>query len=45
VALLKAGAGFEKKDADGILALDLAPDKEVRRGAEGHCNWLKLTPH
>lgn len=29
VALLKAGAETDKKDADGFLALDLAPDKEV----------------
>ncbi|KAI0110013.1 hypothetical protein F4814DRAFT_386449 [Daldinia grandis] len=38
VALLKAGAEFDKRDSDGYLALDLAPDKEVRkyieRGAE-----------
>jgi 26S proteasome non-ATPase regulatory subunit 10 len=30
VALLKAGAETDKKDVDGFLALDLAPDKEVR---------------
>lgn len=30
VALLKAGAEADKRDADGQLALDLAPDKEVR---------------
>jgi 26S proteasome non-ATPase regulatory subunit 10 len=29
VALLKAGAEVDKRDADGQLALDLAPDKEV----------------
>jgi 26S proteasome non-ATPase regulatory subunit 10 len=29
VALLKAGAEMDKKDGDGMLALDLAPDKEV----------------
>lgn len=29
VALIKAGAEMDKKDSDGILALDLAPDKEV----------------
>ena len=29
VALLKAGAENDKKDMDGCLALDLAPDKEV----------------
>lgn len=29
VALLKAGADYGKKDQDGCLALDLAPDKEV----------------
>ncbi|KAF9869827.1 hypothetical protein CkaCkLH20_12744 [Colletotrichum karsti] len=34
VALLKAGAEFDKKDNDGYLALDLAPDKEVRRYIE-----------
>ncbi|CAK7232883.1 putative ankyrin-repeat protein [Sporothrix bragantina] len=31
VALLKAGAETDKKDQDGHLALDLAPDKEVRK--------------
>lgn len=31
VALLKEGAETNKKDADGCLALDLAPDKEVSR--------------
>ncbi|ERS98013.1 hypothetical protein HMPREF1624_06186 [Sporothrix schenckii ATCC 58251] len=31
VALLKAGAETEKKDQSGFLALDLAPDKEVRK--------------
>lgn len=31
MALLKAGAETDKKDADGFLALDLAPDKEVSR--------------
>lgn len=30
MALLKAGAEADKKDADGHTALDLAPDKEVR---------------
>lgn len=29
VALLQAGAETDKKDQDGHLALDLAPDKEV----------------
>jgi hypothetical protein len=29
VALIKAGAEIDKKDSDGYLALDLAPDKEV----------------
>lgn len=29
MALLKAGAEFDKKDNDGYLALSLAPDKEV----------------
>ena len=29
VALLKAGASTDKKDSDGILALDLAPDSQV----------------
>lgn len=29
VALLKAGAETDKKDTDGCLALDLAPDKDV----------------
>ncbi|KEZ41826.1 hypothetical protein SAPIO_CDS6823 [Scedosporium apiospermum] len=31
VALLKAGADASKRDNDGMLAIDLAPDKEVRR--------------
>ncbi|PQE25546.1 ankyrin repeat domain-containing protein [Rutstroemia sp. NJR-2017a BBW] len=31
VALLKAGAETDKKDADGFLALDLAPDKQVKK--------------
>ena len=31
VALLKAGAETDKRDLDGHLALDLAPDKEVRK--------------
>ncbi|KAK4103131.1 putative proteasome regulatory protein [Parathielavia hyrcaniae] len=30
VALLKAGAATDKKDVDGLLALDLAPGKDVR---------------
>jgi 26S proteasome non-ATPase regulatory subunit 10 len=30
VALLKAGAETDKRDTDGFLAIDLAPDKEVR---------------
>ncbi|CAG8980057.1 hypothetical protein HYALB_00009266 [Hymenoscyphus albidus] len=30
-ALLKAGAATDKKDVDGMLALDLAPDKEVKK--------------
>jgi hypothetical protein len=30
VALLKAGAEIDKKDSDGMLALDLAPDVAVR---------------
>lgn len=29
VALLKAGAETDKRDADGYLAIDLAPDKRV----------------
>lgn len=29
VALLKAGAETDKKDVDGFLALDLAPDEQV----------------
>jgi 26S proteasome non-ATPase regulatory subunit 10 len=29
VALLKEGAETDKKDADGCLALDLTPDREV----------------
>jgi len=31
VALIKAGAELDKKDMDGNLALDLAPDKAVCR--------------
>lgn len=31
VALLKAGAETDKKDIDGYLALDLAPDAQVRK--------------
>ncbi|KAI0165945.1 ankyrin repeat-containing domain protein [Xylariaceae sp. FL1272] len=31
VSLLKAGAETDKKDSDGFLALNLAPDKEVRK--------------
>ncbi|KAK1778266.1 ankyrin repeat-containing domain protein [Copromyces sp. CBS 386.78] len=34
VALLKAGAATDRKDVDGCLALDLAPDKDVRRFIE-----------
>ncbi|KAH8905088.1 hypothetical protein BR93DRAFT_929336, partial [Coniochaeta sp. PMI_546] len=34
VALLKAGAETDKKDSDGMLALELAPDKEVRKYIE-----------
>ncbi|KAI0141294.1 ankyrin repeat-containing domain protein [Pestalotiopsis sp. NC0098] len=34
VALIKAGAETDKRDADGHLALDLAPDKEVRKYIE-----------
>jgi hypothetical protein len=30
VALLKAGADATKRDGDGSLAIDLAPDNEVR---------------
>ncbi|KAG9239460.1 hypothetical protein BJ875DRAFT_448158, partial [Amylocarpus encephaloides] len=29
VALLKAGAATDKKDNDGMLAVDLAPDTQV----------------
>jgi 26S proteasome non-ATPase regulatory subunit 10 len=29
VALLKAGAETDRKDVDGYLAIDLAPDKQV----------------
>ncbi|KAL2063003.1 hypothetical protein VTL71DRAFT_6075 [Oculimacula yallundae] len=31
VALLKAGADTQKKDNDGFLALDLAPDSQVKK--------------
>jgi 26S proteasome non-ATPase regulatory subunit 10 len=30
LALLKAGAETDKKDVDGYLAIDLAPDTKVR---------------
>ena len=30
MALLKAGAETDKKDVDGNLAIDLAPDSKVR---------------
>ncbi|KAI0907888.1 ankyrin [Ustulina deusta] len=34
ITLLKAGAETDKRDSDGYLALDLAPDKEVRKYIE-----------
>ncbi|KAJ2988012.1 hypothetical protein NUW58_g4199 [Xylaria curta] len=34
IALLKAGAATDKRDLDGHLALDLAPDKAVRKYIE-----------
>lgn len=34
VALLKAGAETDKQDLEGKSALDLAPDKEVRKYIE-----------
>lgn len=34
VALLKAGVEADKRDLEGKLALDLAPDKEVRKYIE-----------
>ena len=48
VALLKAGAETDKKDADGMLALDLAPDRDVCltriwRGLAIHRNLSLLT--
>jgi 26S proteasome non-ATPase regulatory subunit 10 len=30
IQLMKAGAELEKRDADGNLAIDLAPDSKVR---------------
>lgn len=36
VALLKAGAECDKRDNDGYLALDLAPDKEVSEDSSLH---------
>ena len=30
MVLLKAGAETDKRDAEGMLAIDLAPDKKVR---------------
>ncbi|KAK0656177.1 ankyrin repeat domain-containing protein [Cercophora newfieldiana] len=37
VALLKAGVETDKKDMDGKLALDLAPDRDVRKYIEREC--------
>lgn len=37
VALLKAGAETDKKDGDGALAFDLAPDRDVRKYIEREC--------
>ncbi|KAI0188391.1 ankyrin repeat-containing domain protein [Astrocystis sublimbata] len=34
IELLKAGAETDKRDTDGYLALDLAPDKQVRKYIE-----------
>lgn len=31
VTLLKAGADSTKRDVEGVLAIDLAPDREVRQ--------------
>ena len=37
MALLKAGAEMDKKDADGYLAMDLAPDAQVGRSTVYAC--------
>lgn len=47
VALLKAGAAADRKDANGDLALDLAPDKDVSRALPGRGDvhpWCLLLP-
>jgi hypothetical protein len=36
VALLRAGADATTKDKEGLLAIDLAPDKEVRISTAHH---------
>ena len=40
MALLKAGAETDKKDVDGHLAIDLAPDSKVRH----QCHTYKFRP-
>jgi 26S proteasome non-ATPase regulatory subunit 10 len=43
VALLKAGAETDKKDVDGYLALDLAPDPQVRYATADICDYLLIS--
>lgn len=45
VALLKEGAETDKKDADGYLALQLAPDKEVGSCSHIYHAQLHLADH
>lgn len=41
LVLLKAGAETDKRDVDGKLAIDLAPDNKVRKPARASdCNKL-----
>jgi ankyrin repeat protein len=44
VALLKAGAETDKKDVDGCLAIDLAPDAQVRPHIRIASLDISLTP-
>lgn len=42
MVLLKAGAEADKRDGDGNLAIDLAPDRKVRlRSDQLHLNVTK----
>lgn len=44
VALLKAGAETDKKDVDGRLALELAPDAQVGDSTPLFADQVCLTP-